>query len=133
LFTWSVVGRATAEVAVLRGNGPSFMRLPDGRIASQVRLKIENETAEPRRYVVSLTGAPDAVLRSPLAVWQVKPHHAQEIPLFVEVEATSFARGERRVGLRVDDDQGFERIVTITLLGPADTGAPDRAPERDMQ
>ena len=131
LLVWRVVGRATAEVTALRNAGPSFVALPEGRVAAQVRLKIENETAEPRHYVVSLVGAADAVLRSPLAIWEIKAHHAQEIPLFVEARATSFTRGERRVTLRIDDEQGFERIVTVTLLGPANTGSPERAPERN--
>jgi polyferredoxin len=119
LFAVSVAIRATTEVSALRSTGPSFMTLPDGRIASQVRLKIENETDAPRHYAISLAGSPDATLKSPLAVWEIRPHRAQEIPLFVEVLASTFRRGERRVNLRIFDDQGFERIVTTTLLGPA--------------
>jgi polyferredoxin len=119
LLMWSIVGRTPAEVTALRSDGPSFMVLPDKRIASQVRLKIENETAEPRRYVVSLADAPDAALKSALAVWEIKPHHAAEIPLFVEADAATFTHGQRRIHLRVFDDQGFARIVAITLLGPS--------------
>jgi cytochrome c oxidase accessory protein FixG len=130
LLVGSIVGRATAEVSALRSDGPSFMVLPDGRVASQVRLKIENETAELRHYVVTLAGAPDADLKSPLAVWEIKPHHAQQIPLFVEAAATTFTHGERRVHLRVFDDRGFERIVTVTLLGPSDAPAGDQAGAR---
>jgi cytochrome c oxidase accessory protein FixG len=126
LLVWSVVGRATAEVMAMRGDGPSFVVLPGGRIASQVRLKIENDTDEPRHYVVSLANAPDAVLKSPLAVWDIKPHRAREIPLFVEADAASFQHGQRRVHLHVFDDQGFARIVPITLLGPMGT---ERVPQ----
>jgi len=68
--------------------------------------------------VVSLADAPDAALKSALAVWEIKPHHASEIPLFVEAAPATFARGQRRIHLRVFDDQGFARIVAITLLGP---------------
>jgi cytochrome c oxidase accessory protein FixG len=118
LLLWSVMTRSTAEVTALRNEGPSFVVLPDGRIASQVRLKIENETTERRRYVVSLADAPDAALKSALAVWEIKPHHASEIPLFVEAAPATFTRGQRRIHLRVFDDQGFARIVAITLLGP---------------
>jgi cytochrome c oxidase accessory protein FixG len=118
LLIWSVVGRATAEVTALRNDGPSFMVLPGGRVASQVRLKIENETAEPRRYVVSLADAPDAALRSALAVWEIKPHRAADIPLFVEADPATFKHGQRRIHLRVFDDRGFARILAITLLGP---------------
>jgi cytochrome c oxidase accessory protein FixG len=127
LFAVSVATRADSEVTALRNTGPSFMTLPDGRIASQVRIKIENETDAPRHYSITLAGAADATLKSPLAVWEVRPHHAQEIPLFVEVRAATFHHGERRVHLRIFDDEGFERIVTTTLLGPAGTEAPDAA------
>lgn len=123
LFAWQLATRASAQVTALRNPGASFVRLPDGRIAAAVQLKIENESDQPRRYSISLAGAPDAVLKSPLAVWELKPQRAQVIPLFVEVDAATFVRGERRVALRVFDDAGFERIVTVTLLGPADAPA----------
>jgi cytochrome c oxidase accessory protein FixG len=118
---WTVLTRSTAEVTTLRNDGPSFVVLPGARIAAQVRLKIENETAERRRYVVSLADAPDAAIKSALAVWEIKPHHAMEIPLFVEADAATFVHGQRKVHLRVFDDQGFARIVAITLLGPETT------------
>jgi cytochrome c oxidase accessory protein FixG len=131
LLVWSVVTRTSAEVTTLRNDGPSFVMLPDGRIASQVRLKIENETAEPRHYVVSLADAPDAALKSALAVWEIKPHRAAEIPMFVEADPATFTRGQRRIHLRVFDDQGFARIVAITLLGPM--GAVDHAPRGESR
>ena len=119
LLVWRVADRDSAEIWTLRNDGPSFVTLPDGRIASAVRLKIENETDSVRRYAISLAGSPDAVLKSPLAVWEIRPHRAQVIPLFVEAAASTFVCGERRAHLRVFDDQGFERIMTTTLLGPA--------------
>lgn len=125
LLVWRIAARETAEIWTLRNDGPSFVTLPDGRIASAVRIKIENETDSARRYAISLAGSPDAVLKSPLAVWEIRPHRAQVIPLFVEVAPTTFVCGERRVELRVFDDQGFERIMTTTLLGPAGHDACD--------
>jgi cytochrome c oxidase accessory protein FixG len=127
LFAWSLASRPVSEVTALRIDGPSFMALPDGRIASAVRLKIENETDAVRHYAISLAGTPDAVLKSPLAVWEIPAHHAQTIPLFVEVVAATFEHGQRRVYLRIFDDEGFERIVPVTLLGPDQpTGLPER-------
>jgi hypothetical protein len=123
LFVASVVGRATAEVSALRNAGPSFITLPDGTIAAQVRLKIENETDEPRRYRIELVGAPDASLRSPLPAWDIAPHAAHEIPLLVEAAADSFAGGSRRVLLRVSDDDAFSRDLPVVLLGPAEPTA----------
>jgi polyferredoxin len=121
LLVWSVAGRPTTEITALRIDGPSFMTLPDGRIASQVRLKIENASSLPRRYVVALAGAADATLISPLPAWEVAPHHAQQIPLLVQATAASFVHGERRVQLRVYDEEqpdARDQIVTVALLGP---------------
>jgi cytochrome c oxidase accessory protein FixG len=123
LFAVSVATRSVAEVIALRVDGPSFMTLPGGKVASQIRLKIENESDTKRLYMITLADAPDAVLRSPLEVWNIRPHHAQEIPLFVEAAATTFRSGERRVYLQIHDDAGFSRVMPITLLGPAG-GAP---------
>ncbi|HET9624940.1 MAG TPA: cytochrome c oxidase accessory protein CcoG [Kofleriaceae bacterium] len=120
LFVASVIGRATAEVSVLRAEGESFMRLQDDRVASQVRLKIENEGDDAREFVIALVDAPDAVLRSPLPSWPLAPHHARVVPLFVEAAAGSFVHGERPIHLRVTDRAGFTRTVSATLLGPAE-------------
>ncbi len=133
LFAWSLASRPDSEVTALRNDGPSFMQLPDGRIASAVRLKIENETDQPRHYAISLAGTPDAVLKSPLAVWEIPAHHARTIPLFVEAVAATFHHGQRTIHLRIFDDEGFERIVAVALLGPEQpSGLPEPArDERD--
>jgi cytochrome c oxidase accessory protein FixG len=124
LFVASIATRATSEVTTLRGNSPSFVALPGGRVAAQVRLKIENEAEASHHYVIELVDAPDATLKAPLAVWAVRPHHAQEVPLFVEAAVATFTHGQRQVQLRVEGDDGFERILRVTLLGPAEGGAP---------
>jgi cytochrome c oxidase accessory protein FixG len=118
LFTWSIRTKATTEVFVERTSGPSFVDLPDGRVAAQLRLKIENETDEVRHYTITLVNAPDATLRSVQPTWQAKPRHAIDVPLFIDLQPATFVAGKRKVHLRIDDGAGFERIVEVTLLGP---------------
>src|SRR4051812_23461385 len=56
----------------------------------------------------------------------IPAHHARTLPLFVEVVAATFEHGQRRVHLRIFDDEGFERIVPVVLLGPEQpTGLPE--------
>ena len=52
-------------------------------------------------------------------MWTLKAHKSLEIPLFIDVPRESFDGGMRRVWLRIHDSGGFERVVTLTLLGPA--------------
>jgi len=87
-------------------------------ISSQARIKLENESDEPRSYALNLSQAPDAALRAPQLTWQVKPRSSMEIPLFVDVPRASFVRGKRKVHLRIHEDRGFARILELTLLGP---------------
>ena len=118
LLVWSGGGGASTNVWVERIQGPAFVELPDGKISSQARIKLENGSDELRSYVIELSNAQDAALRAPQLTWQVKAHGATEIPLFVDVPRASFVRGKRVVHLRVHDDRGFARIVQLTLLGP---------------
>jgi IG-like fold at C-terminal of FixG, putative oxidoreductase len=122
LLVFGVATRGSAEVWIERITGPSFVELPDGQIASQVRLKLENETDATRHYTISIAEAMDAKLRISQQSWQLGARKSIEIPLFVDVPRNSYVAGERRVTLRVDADDGFQRMVTVTLLGPADGG-----------
>jgi cytochrome c oxidase accessory protein FixG len=118
LLVFSVGTKSVADVFVERIDGPSFVDLPDGRIAARVQLKIENASDEPRGYTISLVDAPDAELRSVQPSWRVKPRRSIDVPLFVDVKPETFTGGKRRVYLRINDSVGFEKIVTVTLLGP---------------
>ncbi|HEU4614965.1 MAG TPA: cytochrome c oxidase accessory protein CcoG [Kofleriaceae bacterium] len=116
LLAWTVRGRTGSEFAIEREEGPSFVELPDGKVSAQVRLRIENDTDAPRRYMLALAGA-GATLRSQ-ALYEVKPHKSLDVPLFVDVPRTSFVHGKRQVYLQIHDSNGAERTMPVTLLGP---------------
>ena len=118
MLTWQILKRAGTEVWIDRIQGPAFVELPDGRISSQARIKIENQSDEARGYNLSLIDSGDAQLRTQ-TVWEVKARKSVTIPLFIDVPRTAFIHGEKRVYVRIDESTGFERIVTVTLLGPA--------------
>jgi polyferredoxin len=118
MLTWAVRSRESTEVWVERVQGPSFVELPDGKISSQARIKLENSGDTERRYHLLLTDSPGASLRSGFQ-YTIKPHKSLEIPIFIDVPRDSFVGGKRKVYLRIHDSAGFERVVTLTLLGPA--------------
>jgi cytochrome c oxidase accessory protein FixG len=117
-LAWSVQARESTTVWIERIQGPSFVELPDGRISSQARIKLENTGDKERRYHLLLVESPGAALRSN-HIWTIKPHKSLAIPLFIDVPRDSFTNGKRKVYLRIHDSGGFERVVTLTLLGPA--------------
>jgi cytochrome c oxidase accessory protein FixG len=122
ILTFSVAARESTEVWVERVYGPSFVELPDGKISSQARIKLENQSDVERRYHLLLVESPGASLRSQ-HIWTVKPRKSQEIPIFIDVPRDSFENGKRRVYMGIHDSSGFERVVTLSLLGP-ERGSP---------
>lgn len=117
MLAWTVTRSEGTEVWIERVSGPSFVELPDGKISSQARLKLENKSDRERRYHLYLTGTADGSLRSQ-SVWTVAPRKSIEIPVFVDVPRDSFVAGKRTAYVRIHDSGGFERVVTLTLLGP---------------
>jgi cytochrome c oxidase accessory protein FixG len=113
-----VTGRAGTDIVIARTQGPAFVELADGKVSSAARIKLENHEDVERRYHLRIVDSTDATLRSP-PTWTVGAKKSLEVPLFVDVPRGSFIDGKRRVYLGVHDSSGSERVVTLTLLGPA--------------
>ncbi|MDQ3364096.1 MAG: cytochrome c oxidase accessory protein CcoG [Myxococcota bacterium] len=121
LLGWAIGTHATTEITIGRVAGPAFIELPDGKVASALRIKLENESDERRRYTVTLRDAWDCKLRTPQTRWEIRPRKSMELPLFVDVPRSTFVHGRRDVYLRIDDDAGYQRVIKVTLLGPEGT------------
>ncbi len=110
--------RSGTDVWVLRVNGPAFVDLGNGVIASSVRIKLENKGDAIRNYTFELKSAPDAKLRMPIPNWKVKPRSSVEVPLFVDVPVASFVHGQRTVVLKVSEDGKVISTIDLSLPGP---------------
>jgi cytochrome c oxidase accessory protein FixG len=118
LLAWSIAEKSSAVIAVERVTGPSFFELPDGTIAAQTRLRIENSSDERRRYTIWL-GDPALKLRSP-ASWEIEARGSVAAPVIVDVPRDGFRAGKREITVNIAGDDGFHRAVAVTLLGPAE-------------
>jgi len=113
-----LAGTPSAEVDVLRGEGAPFSILPDGRVSTPVRVKIENRTGSTHHYRIDLTDAPDVDLINPVPQIEVAAGASTVAPIFVLSKPDGFHRGERPVTVRVRDEAGFTALRKTTLLGP---------------
>ncbi len=118
LFVWNLGHRAATEVWVQRPAGPAFFDLGDGKVAAQMRIKLENKTDVTRTYRFTLVEAEVGTLRVSMPTWTLGPGKRVEIPLFVDTLRTSFSHGQRKVHLRIDDDHGWSKTLPINLIGP---------------
>ena len=115
--------RADTEIWVDRITGPAFVELPDGKVSSQLRLKIENRTDARQSYRVELVEPMAGQLRSALPTWDAAAHKPIDVPLFVDLPRDAFVRGEVHARVRVTHEGGFAKIMELTLFGP-DGGTP---------
>lgn len=105
------------DVWLDRISGPSFVDLPDGRVAAQVLVKLENrgDTARTYKFELQSTGS----LRSPLPAWDVAAHRSIQVPLFVDLAHRDFVDGKAHARIRVFRDDGWAHELDATLLGPS--------------
>jgi len=59
---WSLLSRVDFGVSILADRSPLFVRLSDGAIRNAYTVKVLNNSAEPRRFQLSVTGLPGARL-----------------------------------------------------------------------
>lgn len=116
-LAFTVTTRGSTELWIERSQGPAFIELPDGMISSAARIKLENKDTNEHRYHLRIVDSKDATLRSQ-ETWTIGAHKSLILPLFIDVPRASFVHGKRTVYVRVHDSSGFERVVTLTLLGP---------------
>lgn len=111
-----IINRSPALVGQSRIIGSNFTVTPEGRIATPVRILIENRTEVPRTYTV--TGSGDVSLEQGSVTVTVKPSDAETVNFTVLSPGDSFAHGVRNAQLRVTDGDTYDRLTTIALTGP---------------
>ena len=100
--------------------GSESHRAADASIVNNFRMRLTNRTDDPREYrfdVISPEGA--AIQAADKDSVQLEPSGTQLIPVTIQVPASQFgALGQCQSEIKIVDDIGNERIVTMRLLGP---------------
>jgi cytochrome c oxidase accessory protein FixG len=118
-LAFSLAGKPTADVTLLRGLGAPFQLLPTGEVSNQIRLKIANRSDGVRSYTLSLIDADDLVLVAPENPLEVDAGDARMTAAFITVPAEALVDGELAVVFRVTDGVDFAREIPYRLLGPS--------------
>jgi len=119
-LAFSLVGKSTADVTLLRGLGAPFSVLPSGEVSNQIRIKIANRTDSERSYAFELIDADGLTLVAPENPLTVAAGDSQMTAAFITTQPASFTSGELEITLKISDGVDFEEIRTYRLLGPAD-------------
>ena len=115
---FSLVGKSTADVTILRGLGAPFSVLPSGEVSNQIRIKIANRSGEERSYEFELVDADGLTLVAPENPLIVAAGDSQMTAAFITTRPSSFTAGELEITLHIFDGVDFEELRTYRLLGP---------------
>jgi cytochrome c oxidase accessory protein FixG len=121
-FTFSLAGKSTADVTLLRGLGAPFSVLPNGDISNQIRLKIANRAPEERSYLIELVAGDGIALVAPENPLTVAAGDTEMTGAFITAPPAAFAAGEVSITLQISDGVDFSRDIAYRILGPASDG-----------
>jgi cytochrome c oxidase accessory protein FixG len=117
-FAFSLGGKATADVTLLRGLGAPFQVLPNGEVSNQIRIKIANRSGEPRSYRYEIVEPAGVTLIAPENPLDVDAGDSQMTAAFVNAPPSAFADGELAMVLAIRDGIDFDGRYSYRLLGP---------------
>ena len=116
---FSLIGKSTADVTILRGLGAPFSKLPSGEISNQIRIKIANRSGEQRSYTFELVDAEELTLVAPENPLTVGPGESQMTGAFITTQPSTFTDGVIGITLHISDGVDFDELRPYRLLGPS--------------
>jgi cytochrome c oxidase accessory protein FixG len=119
---FSLAGKSSADVTLLRGLGSPFTVLPNGDISNQIRIKIANRSPEERSYFMELVESEGITLVAPENPLRVAAGDSEMTGAFLTAPRESFSAGETAITLRISNGVDFSRDMKYRMLGPASGG-----------
>jgi len=121
-FAFSLAGKQTADITLLRGLGAPFTILPSGEVSNQIRIKIANRAPEERSYLIELDAAGDLKMIAPENPLIVAPGETEMTGAFITAPQSAFVEGEAAITLTISDGVDFTKELQYRILGPAGGG-----------
>jgi cytochrome c oxidase accessory protein FixG len=113
--------RGATYVTLLRGLGAPFAELPSGEVHNQVRLKIQNQGAQPLEYLIEVPGLEASQLIAPENPLAVDDGDVRTATVFVKLPREAFrGSGRKQVTFRIHPGEGDPLDLPYTLLGPSE-------------
>ncbi len=108
------------DARLTRGRGNPFQQITPGIITNNFQIRLTNRTETPHTYTIEVMEPADARLgRSSSETVHLQGNETMLVPVLVNVPVSRLGpRGQTAGRLKVRDDIGNEREVTMRLLGP---------------
>ncbi len=117
-LVYALATRQTAEVTLLRGIGEPFTQEPDGRIANQIRIKVQNRSDADHAYTIALADAGGATMIAPENPLTVSAGDVRTTSVFLLLAPGAVHHGATSVTFRIHDEGAFRGDFPYRLVGP---------------
>lgn len=124
LFTLVLLNTGVADVTVMRGLGPPFTMLEDGRVLNTVRVKIVNRTDATAEFRIALSGLDGAEFKPLADPVLIKAGEMVTTPAQVLVSGSAFKRGHAEGQILISGPKNFSYTSTLSLMGPHTAAEP---------
>jgi len=121
-LAFSLAGKSSADVTLLRGLGAPFSILPSGEVSNQIRIKIANRSEEERSYLIELADNSSLELIAPENPLTVAPGETEMTAAFITAPRSAFSNGEAPITLSIGDGVDYTKVFDYRILGPAARG-----------
>ncbi len=107
------------DAKLIRGRGNPFNRIDRGMITNNFSLRLVNRTDEARTYQIAIIQPEGAAIHSDTKQsFELSGNENSLQPVVIQLPARVITEGQTEGKLRITDDVGNERIVSMKLLGP---------------
>lgn len=117
-FTFVILTKRPADVALTRGLGLPFSELTSGEISNAIVIKITNRADSPAEYLIELIkpyGTTLALDENPI---KIEPRHSRTVRAALICPRNAFHAGEADAAIRVSAKPDFAQELSYRLLGP---------------
>ncbi len=113
------VGRAPADVEILRSAREPFRTLPTGEIANLLRLRLTNHRPAPQTFAVTLDAPTEGRLTLSQEPVVVAPNQIATVEAVVKLPEQAFTAGRLPARFTIRSDADFSAEEEFLLLGPS--------------
>ncbi|MFO1064960.1 MAG: cytochrome c oxidase accessory protein CcoG [Pirellulales bacterium] len=119
LFTYLLITKKDFDARLLRTLGNTFSAGESGLIDDPLWLSLTNRTAQDRTYRFSIVSPASGAVRTiETGETRLSGGEHRNVPILISAAFADFKNGRSPIKLKIEDDQGEQRIIDYVLLGP---------------
>lgn len=118
-FAYRLSTRQFIDVQFLRGNHAApFTLLEDGRVSNHLSAHIGNKDRKAQQIWFDLVSPEGVKLLTPLVPFPIAAESIATAPVFFQAPRELLQNGKLRVKVKTRNNEGFEKVQEVTILGP---------------